>query len=229
MNRIDRLLGMVTLLQSKKYVQAEKIAEKYHISVRTVYRDIKTLCEQGIPVSFEPHKGYFIVQGYFLPPVSFTSDEANALLLMENLVRSFADKSIKKHYSNALGKIKSVLHPAQKEKLEALNQNIKHQVPERFQHDFEYLSGLQNAISSKTVIEISYRNNKEETSDRRVEPIGLIYYAFNWHLVAWCRKRSDYRDFRVSRILELKQTSLPFQKNNHIELHEYMKQLPVPW
>lgn len=229
MNRVDRLLGIITLLQSKKYVPAEKIADKYNISVRTVYRDIKSLSEQGIPVSFEPHKGYFIVPGYFLPPVSFTSDEANAMLLMESLVRSFADKSIKKHYSNALGKIKSVLHPTQKEKLEALNQNIKHQVPERFHHNFEYLSGLQHAISGKTVIDISYKNTKEETSERRVEPIGLIFYAFNWHLVAWCRKRNDYRDFRVSRIINLQQTSLPFQKTNHIELHEYMKQLPVPW
>ncbi|HEY0676727.1 MAG TPA: HTH domain-containing protein, partial [Chitinophagaceae bacterium] len=94
MNRIDRLFGILTLLQSKKYVTAEKISEKFQISVRTVYRDVKALGEQGIPVSFEQHKGYFIVQGYFLPPVSFTNDEANALLLMEAIVTGFADKSI---------------------------------------------------------------------------------------------------------------------------------------
>ena len=100
MNRIDRLFGILTLLQSKKYVPADKIAEKFKISVRTVYRDVKALCEQGIPVSFEQNRGYFVVQGYFLPPVSFSSEEANALLLMEGLVNSFADKSIKTHYSN---------------------------------------------------------------------------------------------------------------------------------
>ena len=80
MNRMDRLLGIVTLLQSKKYVPAEKIADKYNISVRTVYRDVKALVELGIPVSFEPNRGYFVVQGYFLPPVAFSSEEANALL-----------------------------------------------------------------------------------------------------------------------------------------------------
>ena len=66
MNRIDRLLGIITLLQSRKYVTGEKIAEKFGISVRSVYRDMKTLNEQGIPVSFEPHRGYFIVNAYFL-------------------------------------------------------------------------------------------------------------------------------------------------------------------
>src|ERR1700755_1431753 len=109
MNRIDRLFGILTLLQSKKYVPAEKIADKFNISVRTVYRDVKALCEQGMPVSFEPNRGYFIVQGYFLPPVTFSSEEANALLLMETVVMGFADKSIQKHYSNALNKVKSVL------------------------------------------------------------------------------------------------------------------------
>src|SRR5262245_30576982 len=98
MNRIDRLLGVLTLLQSKKYVTAEKIAEKFHTSVRTVYRDVKALTELGIPVSFEAQRGYFVVQGYFLPPVSFSTEEANALLLSESLVYGFADRSIQTHY-----------------------------------------------------------------------------------------------------------------------------------
>src|SRR5215510_15289588 len=105
MNRIDRLFGILVLLQSRKYVPAEKIADKFGISIRTVYRDIKALCEQGIPVSFEQYKGYFIVQGYFLPPVSFTSDEASALLLMEGLIGILGDKSIQTHYSSALNKV----------------------------------------------------------------------------------------------------------------------------
>ena len=103
MNRIDRLLGILILLQSKKFVQAEKIAERFHISVRTVYRDIKALVELGIPVSFETQKGYFVVQGYFLPPVSFSGEEANALLLSESLVYGFADKSIQVHQTGKIG------------------------------------------------------------------------------------------------------------------------------
>ena len=229
MNRIDRLLGMVTHLQSRKYVTAEKISDRFDISVRTVYRDIKALCGQGIPVSFEPGKGYFIVQGFFIPPVSFSTEEANALLLMERLVQGFADKSIRIHYSSALNKIKSVLRTSQKEGLESLNENIRLQVPACFNYDFEYLSLLQKTIAEKTIIELEYRNNKNEISSRKAEPIGLVFYALGWHLIAWCHIRNDYRDFKLVRILKIRATGQPFQKKDHILLNDYMKQLPVTY
>ncbi|WP_041932162.1 helix-turn-helix transcriptional regulator [Cytophaga hutchinsonii] len=227
MNRIDRLLGMITLLQAKKFVSAEKIADKFKISKRTVFRDIKAICEQGIPVGSEPNKGYFIVDGYFLPPVLFNNDEANALLLTESLVKGFADKSISKHYSNALDKIKAGLKQVDKDKLEHMQDAIKFQLPERMNNDFEYLSILQVAVSDKKIIYIDYKNNKEEVSKREIEPIGLIFYAFSWHLIGWCHHRKAYRDFKVSRIIQMKNTGVPFKKNKHMPLSEYMKELPV--
>jgi len=229
MNRIDRLFGILTLLQSKKYVKAETIADKFAISIRTVYRDIKALGEQGVPLSFEPNKGYFVVQGYFLPPVTFSSEEANALLLVEQMVYGFADKSIGRHYSSALSKVKAVLRSPQKEKLEALHNSIRLQLPARIIPDFEYLSELQDSISSKNIIEIEYKNNQEENSRRRIEPIGLIFYAFSWHLISWCHLREAYRDFKVSRILKIRPTGLPFTKSEHMEVKEYMKMLPVDY
>lgn len=229
MNRIDRLFGILTLLQSKKFVTAEKISEKFGISVRTVYRDIKALCEQGIPVSFEQNKGYFIVQGYFLPPVSFSSEEASSLLLMEGLVSAFSDKSIHGHYSSALNKIKAVLRTSQKEKLEALSNNIRLQLPSCINNDFDYLTILQEAISTRKIVELEYKNNNNEVSLRRVEPIGLIFYAFSWHLIGWCYMRGDYRDFKIVRILKVKNTGEPFVKQDHISLNDYMKLLPVSY
>ncbi len=229
MNRVDRLFGMLTLLQSKKYVMAAQIAEKYEISIRTVYRDIRALCEQGIPVGFEPNKGYFVVQGYFLPPVSFSSEEANALLLMESIVRGFADKSIQLHYSNALNKVKVVLRGPQKEQLDSLTSNIKMQVPACFELDFAYLSTLQHAIVHRQMIEIAYKNNRQEVSHRKAEPVGLVFYALNWHLIAWCHHRNEYRDFRVSRIQQIKSTSVPFTILQHITMNEYMEQIPVDY
>ncbi len=227
MNRIDRLFGILTLLQSKRFVTAEKIADRFDMSVRTVYRDIKALCEQGIPISFEQHKGYFIVQGYFLPPISFTSEEANAFLLMEAVVQGFADKSIQTHYASALNKVKSVLHSSEKDKAEHLANNIKLQIPARLKQDFEFLSILQTAISSQKIIIVEYKNNKEETSQREMEPIGLIFYAFSWHVIAWCHLRKEYRDFKVSRIIRLKITNQAFIKSAHIDINDYMKELPV--
>lgn len=227
MNRIDRLLGVLTLIQSKKYVPAEKIAEKFNISIRTVYRDIKALVELGFPVSFESQRGYFVVQGYFLPPVSLTTEEANALLLSESLVYGFADRSIQTHYSSALNKVKALLRSSQKEKLDVLDESIRMQMHPNLTLNFEYLSQLQNAIATKTIIEIEYKNLKEELSKRQLEPIGLIFYAFSWHLIAWCHARKDYRDFKISRILRLKITDMPFKNSSHIAISEYMKLLPV--
>jgi predicted DNA-binding transcriptional regulator YafY len=94
-------------------------------------------------------------------------------------------------------------------------------------NDYEYLSVLQQAISAHSIIEFDYKNNREEVRRRNAEPIGLIFYAMSWHLIAWCHLRVDYRDFKVSRILKLNNTGLPFTKNDHIEVNDYMKSLPV--
>jgi predicted DNA-binding transcriptional regulator YafY len=169
------------------------------------------------------------VQGFFIPPVSFSSEEANALLLMETLVHGFADKSIRIHYSSALNKIKSVLRTPQKEGLESLHENIRLQVPACFNYDFEYLSVLQKCISTKTILEVEYRNQKNEISSRSTEPIGLVFYAFGWHLIAWCHIRNDYRDFKLVRILRVRETGESFIKKDHISLNDYMKHLPVPY
>lgn len=230
MNRIDRLFGILLLLQTKKYISADKIADQFQISTRTVYRDIRALLEQGVPISFEQPKGYYIVQGFFLPPVSFSSDEANALLIMERLVSRFADKSILTNYTSALNKVKAVLKHTQKEKLELLNESIKFQLnPEWFNEEFDHLSDLQNAISGRYIIEIEYQNQHKENSRREVEAIGLIFYAYNWHFIAWCHLRNAYRDFRVSRIVKVRNLELPYRKTDHMALNEYMKSLPVDY
>lgn len=229
MNRIDRLFGVLTLLQSQKYVPAATIAERFGISVRTVYRDVRAICEQGIPVSFEPGRGYFVVQGYFLPPVAFSSDEAHALLLMETMVQGFADKSIRKHYSSALQKVKAVLRGTQKDSVEALLPSIRIQVPERLRNDYEYLSLLQQCIAGKTVVALCYLDVKQQPTDRCIEPIGLLFYAFSWHLIAWCQLRQDYRDFKVERITAVRNTGRAFTQNEHLSLDEYIKALPADY
>ena len=229
MNRIDRLFGILTTLQSRKFVTADQLANQFEISVRTVYRDVRALNEQGIPVSFEPHRGYFLVPGYFLPPISFTSDEANAMLLMESMIQGFADESIKSHYSNALTKIRAVMQQSQKEKLQHLNDNIRMQVPRFVKSDFAYLSTIQKSIAEQHVLHIEYQKGNGDFSQRSIEPIGLIFYAFHWHLIAWCHKQKGYRDFRVSRIQKIRETLEAFQRSTHIPLTDYMKQLPVDY
>ncbi|WP_430403214.1 helix-turn-helix transcriptional regulator [Fluviicola sp.] len=225
MNRVDRLFGIVTLLQSRKYVSAERISEKFEISVRTVYRDIKAIGEAGIPVSFEPNKGYFIIPGYFTPPVSFTLEEANALLLSQTLIGGFGDRSVQSTFDSALTKIRAVLKQVDKEKVALLDQSIKLQLPKRLTFEFEYLSKIQHAITEQTQIKISYQSLKDELLERAIEPIGLVFYAFSWHLIGYCHLRKDYRDFKVERIKDLRNSVTAFEITSHIPLGQY--KLPV--
>ena len=109
MNRVDRLMNILLTLQSKKFVTTKAFSEKYKLSERTIYRDIKALNEIGVPIYFEPNKGYGLMEGYFLPPLTFTIEEANALLLLQTLADKFTDKSILQKSNSALEKIKAVL------------------------------------------------------------------------------------------------------------------------
>ena len=222
MNRLDRLFGIMTMLQSRSFTTAEKIAEKFGISVRTVYRDVKTLNEQGSAIEFEAGKGYYVVPGYFLPPVTFTSEEANALLLVESLVDGFADNSIRKNYSAALSKIKSVLKEKERNRIEKLSEQIMLHVPDCFRMDFDFISTIQDAIDKKKILEIAYVNKGEIASKRKIEPIGLVFYAMAWHVIGWCHKRSSYRDFKVARIKTAKIIDEDFLFSDHMTLDKYV-------
>lgn len=225
MNRIDRLLGIVTALQSKKHMTAEQMAEQFGTSVRTVFRDLRAMGEIGVPIGFQAGKGYFITDGYFLPPVTLTMEEANSLALIVPLVERFADKSARRHFASALSKIKMVLGKKQRKTFEHLQAQTAHFIPEMYVHmlqDTSYLTSIQNAIVQKTIVRIEYENTNGERSTREVEPIGLTFYSLNWHLIAWCHQRRDYRDFRTSRIQNLTVTLMPFRINDHIGLREYL-------
>ncbi len=118
--RLTRLTAIITQLQSKKLVTATYLAEKHNVSVRTVYRDIRMLEKSGIPVVTEEGKGYSIMEGYHLPPVLFTEDEANALITVEQLALNKKDQSFNENVSSAVEKIKSILMHSQKGNAELL-------------------------------------------------------------------------------------------------------------
>ena len=228
MNRIDRLMSIITLLQAKKHLTVPQIAEHFGNSERTVFRDLRAIGEIGVPVYFEPEKGYSVSSGFFLPPVSLTVEEANALSLAEPLVMRFADKSIQKHFDTALTKIKMVLGRSQRENMEKSREQAAHFVPDHYAHlmpSTDYLTPLQNAIVQKKIVRLEYLNADDEASVREVEPIGLTFYSLNWHLIAWCHLRQGYRDFRTSRIQNLRVTMQPFLKDDHISLHEYLQNI----
>jgi predicted DNA-binding transcriptional regulator YafY len=222
-NRIDRLMGIMTMLQSKKYCTGEQLANKFEISIRTVYRDIKSLGEIGIPVDFEIGKGYFITYGYFLPPLSFTVEEANALILLHALAGKFTDRSIIKHSHNALTKINAVLRYADKRTAEELSAKINVYLAGEEKEQNAWLSAIQHAIIAKTVLQIEYTSNEGKRSKREIEPVGLVFYTNQWHLYAWCKTKKDYRDFKVKMIQRLIDTEKPHSIKKHRQLEDYIK------
>ncbi len=216
-------MGMMTLLQSKKYCSLEILSGKFNIGVRTVYRDIKALNEIGVPVHFENGKGYFISQGYFLPPLSLTIEEANALILLNTLADKFADNSIVKHSHNALEKIKAALRYSDKHKAEELSSQMNVYVAETEKDESAWLSNIQNAIINKAVLKINYTDNDGKQTKREIEPIGLIFYTLQWHLYAWCKQKNGYRDFKVRMINNLLDTGKPHSIKEHLKIEDYLK------
>ncbi len=227
-NRIDRLHAILTHLQSKKKVTAQEMADRFNISLRTVYRDVKALDESGVPVIGEAGSGYTIMEGYRLPPVMFTQEEASALLLGSKLAEQFTDGSVRRHFNAALFKIKAVLRSPDKEYVDTLTEHIaivSHYTPDTDSPQL-YLSQLQQAVVHKKIVHLHYHsNNKEEKTQRKVEPIGLLHYGTAWHLIAWCHLRNDYRDFRLSRILGLSLDENTFDPSSHPSIWEYIEKI----
>ena len=224
MNRIDRLTAILIQLQTKRVVKADEIAGRFEISLRTVYRDVKALMEAGVPIGSEAGKGYFIVDGYHLPPVMFTTDEASAMLLAWKLVEKMTDKSVRDAFDSALLKVKAVLSESGKDHLESLHAHIQVQrMPQEAQpFPNHFLTDIQRAVVDKDAVRLEYFSTEDVLTVREVEPIGLFFYSGAWHLIAWCRLRNGYRDFRTDRIKSLSFTGSKFDNRNLISLQEYL-------
>ncbi|UII33477.1 YafY family transcriptional regulator [Fulvivirga ulvae] len=227
MNRIDRLSAILIQLQSKKVVTAQHIADRFEISLRTVYRDIRALEEAGVPIGAEAGKGYFLMEGYNLPPVSFTKEEAGAILMASKLAEKHTDKSIQQHFEEAMYKIKAVLKMQEKDYLENLEQNIEVlQRPNITAEQFpdHFLADIQSALAHKKVLSFEYFSNYNgQYNTRQAEPLGLCYYGSHWHMIGFCRMRQDLRDFRTDRITKLRVLDEHYDPGKHQSYQEYLK------
>jgi len=212
MNRLSRLTSILTQLQAKRLVTATELSKKYRVSVRTIYRDIRSLEESGIPIYTEEGKGYSLVEGYTLPPVMFTEEEANALITGYTMISRNKDASLVENYKDAIDKIKSVLRHTQKDKIELLTNRVVFIQNMSQVTTSNILSSIQIAITSLRLIDISYISlYKNEESNRLIEPQAMYHTQGNWILIAWCRLRKDYREFRLDRIQSVKMTGENFE------------------
>lgn len=228
MNRIDRISAILIQLQSRRVVKASDIAERFNISLRTVYRDVKTLEEAGIPLMGEAGVGYSIMDGYRLPPVMFTREEATAFLTAEKFVEKLTDSTTMKHHQSAMYKVRAILKTTEKDALENLDGNIevlKSHSQKRATGNTDHIQSILDSIIQKRLLCIDYfAGHSQEFTKRDVEPVGIFYLDSYWHLIAFCRLRNDYRDFRIDRIRKLAITDISYNNSKHPTLKAYIAQ-----
>jgi predicted DNA-binding transcriptional regulator YafY len=221
--RLSRLTAILTQLQAKKILTATTLAAKFSVSVRTIYRDIKALEQAGVPILTEDGKGYSLMEGYRVPPVMFTENEANALITVEQLVLKNRDSSLIKEYTEAVNKIKAVLLYSTKEKADFLSKRIAVSPVMPNTNTSNSLALIQNALTTFKVLNIVYHSEgKAEKTKRSIEPFALYYnLQESWTLIAYCRLRKDYRMFRLGRILEIEPLNINFTPHK-LTLREYL-------
>jgi predicted DNA-binding transcriptional regulator YafY len=224
-NRIDRLSAILIQLQSRPVVKAHDLASRFSISLRTVYRDVKALEEAGVPIIGEAGTGYRLMEGYKLPPVMFNQDEASALLTAAKLMQSLSDAPSSKHYSTALDKIKAVLRMAEKHHIADIDDHIavvRHPAVVYQKPAELHLSKILQAIAGKVLLQFHYTSiGKNEKLVRKAEPVGIYFQGSHWYLIAFCRLRQAYRNFRTDKITQLLLTDEPIIQT-HPPLQDFL-------
>jgi len=230
MNRTDRLVAMVMFLQGRRLVRACELAGHFEISERTVYRDVVALSEAGVPIAGEAGVGYSLMKGYHLPPVMFTADEVSTLFVGGEMVRRFTDASLHAPMDAALEKLRAVLPRDRQEHIERLVQRtVILETPGGGAGPDPaapaWLLPVQTGIVQRRVLRMTYHGrDRDEETQRDVEPLGVVYYRGGWYLVAWCRLRVDYREFRLDRIRRLEVLAEMFPPRPEFSLRRHLEQ-----
>lgn len=223
MNRIDRLVGIILLLQGRRVTTAEEIADHFETSIRTVYRDIAALGEAGVPIVAEAGVGYTLARGYHMPPVAFTEKEAAALIIGAEVAGQVADETLRQSMGEALLKIRSVLGADHRDYVSRLERSVSVQFEGTTRFDVN-LMPIQDAMVRRRCLRLSYdAGRRGEISERVVEPLGVVFYARHWHLIAWCRLRRALRDFRLDRVDRCEVLTQTFDGHNDFSMEDFLR------
>ena len=223
-NRFDRIVAILVQLQSKRIVKAQELADRFEVSLRTIYRDIRTLEASGVPIISEAGVGYSIMEGYRLPPVMFTREEVGSFVAAEKLMQKFVDKSLGSYHQSAMFKLKSILRGSEKDWISALESQISVDPSQQlFNEDLpNALEILFESIAEKKQVYLKYHSMQSvHPSDRHIEPVGLFHENNFWYVLGYCHYRNDYRQFRTDRMLGIARTPLSFIKD-HGSLDEHL-------
>ncbi|WP_413511994.1 helix-turn-helix transcriptional regulator [Myroides odoratus] len=222
--RFDRIVSIFIHLQAKPIVTAQELANRFEVSLRTIYRDIRSLEQAGVPIYSEAGVGYSLVDGYKIPPTLFTSEEALSFVAAEKIMQVYVDQELRENFSSALFKMKAVLRSSQKAEVSGIVPSVVIRSDKTLfnQKVPSALATLFKSISLKQQVEIRYLNSADTVAVTRiVEPIGVFHENSFWYFMAYCHLRQSHRQFRSDRIQAIQLLKVPFALA-HGDLETYL-------
>lgn len=202
MRRADRLFQIVQVLRGGRLVTAAELATRLEVSERTVYRDMRDLMASGVPVDGAAGAGYILRPGYDLPPLMFTADEVEALVVGARFVRAWTGGALAQAAEAALEKIEAAVPDARRRAMSATRLYAP-----GFAMAEEHkarLDRVREAINGRRVMVFDYVREDGQASSRTVWPLGLFFWGRVWTLASWCETRDAFRNFRVDRMAEVR-------------------------
>ncbi|MDO8330521.1 MAG: YafY family protein [Fluviicoccus sp.] len=223
MTRTERLLQLMQILRRHRYpVSGATLAAELGISLRSLYRDIATLQEQGACIEGEAGVGYLLLPGYLLPPLMFNDEEIDALILGSRWVAERGDPQLAGAARSALSRILAVLPDERRLDLDSAGLLVG---PVADDHaDDAWLALIRQALRSERKLCFSYRDGQGDISQRTVWPVALGYFERVRMLVGWCERRQAFRHFRVDRMSDLQRLDVRYPRRRRQLLHEWRQQ-----
>lgn len=229
-SRLSRLTAILTMLMARSMISANEIADKFDMSLRTVYRDIRALEDAGVPIVHEPGSSYTLAQSYKLPPVMFTRDEIASFLTAEKFIQTLADPHTSQSFLSAMQKIRSVLKKADKSYLDSLDQHIAvlhNSYLPYSADDLKFFPKIIQSIADQKVIHLHYESVHSKTkTNRDIECLGIYFASSRWYVIGFCHLKNDYRQFRIDKIISLWTTEKKHSRP-HPSLKEYLRKSEV--
>jgi predicted DNA-binding transcriptional regulator YafY len=206
--RADRLFSLVQALRRRPVVTAAALARELEVSERTIYRDIRDLVGSGVPIEGEAGVGYTLRKGFDLPPLMFTEDEIEALVLGARVVSSWGDAGLARAAASALARVEVALPERLRPRIEqtplfAPGFHIRHEV-------IGSLAALRGAIDQRRKVWVAYTDAEGDRTERVIRPLGLFFWGSWWSIEAWCELRNDFRSFRLERMREVSVLDEPY-------------------
>ena len=219
--RADRLFELIQLLRRGKVITAMDLARELEVSERTIYRDIQALVLAGVPVEGEAGIGYILRQGYELPPLMFTLEEAKALALGVRMVRAWGDDELQKAAQSVLDKVGTVVTSEVKEGLEDQTLGVAaFPMPKQVR---KTMATIREGINSHRKIRFHYTRIDGNERTRTARPLGLFYWGRTWTLASWCEYRKGFRNFRIDRMADVRLLKSEFKPEQGRTLDDYLK------